>query len=282
VVFQESLLFNVSVLDNATAGLRFQGMARKEAESVARAWLSRFGVAHLERRQGRGLSGGEASRVALARAFATAPSLLLLDEPFSSLDAPTRATLVPELRQHLQITGTAAVLVSHDLEEAFAFTDRLAVMEHGRLLAAGNAAVLLARPPSQRVAELLAVDNILPATVVESLPLRRLALTLASGHRLIAHHTSDLEFRCGDDVVVTFPASAGIILSPGALAPDGWNVLTGTIVARTPQRHGWLLSIASPMIVKVLAGWEHVDREWRAGDSVDIAFPPDAVAALPV
>lgn len=281
VVFQDSLLFSVSVMANTAAGLRFQGMERKEAESVAREWLRRFGVDHLERRHARGLSGGEASRVVLARAFATSPSLLLLDEPFSALDAPTRATLVPELRRHLQHTGTAAILVSHDLEEAFAFTDRLAVMEHGRLLAEGDAAALVAQPPSRRVAELLAVDNILPATVEEPLPGRCWSLTLESGQRARARASGNLGFKTGDRVVVTFPASSGGILPPGERAPVSWNHLAGTITARTPHRYGWLLSISIPDRVTVLERWTTEKHAWHIGDRVVIAFPIEATAVLP-
>ncbi len=281
VVFQESLLFSVSVLTNAAAGLRFQGVGRREAESGARQWLHRFGVEHLQRRQARGLSGGEASRVALARAFATEPSLLLLDEPFAALDAPTRATLLPELRQHLQETGTTAVLVSHDVEEAFAFTDHLAVMEYGRILATGDAAALIAQPPSRRVAELLAVDNILPARVLEVSPSLNLMVATGSGLRLSVRAAPENGFVAGDQVVVTFPASHARILPPGAEGPNGWNAFAGTIAARTPQRYGWLVSVAIPEIVKVLSIGMSDGRAWNVGERVAITLPPDAVAVLP-
>ena len=281
MVFQDSLLFNVSVLDNAAAGLRFQGMARPEAAAVAREWLGRFDVAHLERRQARGLSGGEASRVALARAFATSPSLLLLDEPFSSLDAPTRATLVPELREHIRSTSAAAVLVSHDLEEALGFTDSLAVMEHGRLLARGNAAALMATPPSRRVAELLAIDNILPATVVATLPPQRLILALASGLRLTVCAPHSQDFQVSEAVVIAFSASSAIALPANSSASEGWNVLPGTISASTPQRHGLMLSVAVPEIVNVFVSWPERDRAWALANQVDIALSPGAATILP-
>ena len=166
VVFQDPLLFDTRVLANAAAGLRFRGRPRIEAETRARTWLERFGVAHLTNRRARTLSGGEAARVALARAFATEPAMLLLDEPFSALDAPTRSSLLPALRQRLHETGTAAVLVTHDRDEAFAFADRIAVMEAGRIVACGDAPSLIAYPPSHQVALLLGIETILPAQVV--------------------------------------------------------------------------------------------------------------------
>src|SRR5918998_2485362 len=97
MVLQEPLLFDVSVVANAASGLRFRGVRRCDAEHRARSWLERFGVGHLAARNARTLSGGEAQRVSLARAFAVEPELLVLDEPFAALDPATRETIVPEL-----------------------------------------------------------------------------------------------------------------------------------------------------------------------------------------
>ncbi|HEX2280995.1 MAG TPA: ATP-binding cassette domain-containing protein [Thermomicrobiales bacterium] len=131
MVLQEPLLFDVSVLANAASGLRFRGVRRQEAERRARRWLAQFGVDHLAAHNARTLSGGEAQRVSLARAFAVEPELLLLDEPFSALDPATRYELVPELAARLQETRTAAVLVTHDANDAGALADRLLVLIDG-------------------------------------------------------------------------------------------------------------------------------------------------------
>ncbi len=162
LVMQAPLLFDVGVLANAASGLRFRGLGRRAAEARAGEWLERFGVGHLAGRNARELSGGEAQRVSLARAFAVEPELLLLDEPFSGLDAPTRAALVPELGQRLRETGTAALVVTHDRAEALALADRLGVLLAGRLVQIGDPNDLLARPATDDVAAVLGSGAPLP------------------------------------------------------------------------------------------------------------------------
>jgi len=134
MVLQEPLLFDVSVVANAASGLRFRGVRRGDAEQRARQWLEQFGVGHLATRNARTLSGGEAQRVSLARAFAVGPELLVLDEPFAALDAETREILVPELAVQLRATQTAAVMVTHDATDAGVLADRLVVLVDGRIV----------------------------------------------------------------------------------------------------------------------------------------------------
>ena len=133
MVLQEPLLFDVSVVANAASGLRFRGVRRQEAERRARQWLAEFGVCHLAMQSARTLSGGEAQRTSLARAFAVEPQLLLLDEPFAALDPATREALLPELAARLRETRTAAVIVTHDVAEARALTNRVLILTHGRI-----------------------------------------------------------------------------------------------------------------------------------------------------
>jgi tungstate transport system ATP-binding protein len=151
MVFQSPLLFDVSVLANASSGLRFRGVPRREAEERARRWLERFSVAHLERRGVRGLSAGEAQRVSLARAFATEPNVMLLDEPFAAVDAPSRASLLPEVAEVLRASGASAILVTHHLAEARVMADRVAVMFAGRIVQVGSMEELLTSPANAEV-----------------------------------------------------------------------------------------------------------------------------------
>jgi tungstate transport system ATP-binding protein len=154
-VFQRPVLQRASVLDNAAAGLRLRGIARREAQQRARPWLRGLGVAHLADQHARTLSGGEAQRVAIARALAVEPRVLLLDEPFTGLDATSRADLIADLRTVLRRLGAAVLLVTHDREEALALADRTALLIAGRLRQLGETAHVLEAPADADCASLL-------------------------------------------------------------------------------------------------------------------------------
>jgi ABC-type sulfate/molybdate transport systems ATPase subunit/ABC-type sulfate transport system permease component len=131
------------------------------------AWLGRLGLNGLEDRLPDQLSGGQRQRVALARALARTPDLLLLDEPFSSLDRPVRDELRRELRRLQQQVDVATVLVTHDPEEAALLCDEVVILDQGRALQAGSRAVVFARPASPQVARLLAIDNLRHGQILE-------------------------------------------------------------------------------------------------------------------
>lgn len=152
VVFQEPLLFDTTVLDNVAEGLRIRGQGRSEARDVARDSLELFKVGHLDGRSAHKLSGGEAQRVSLARAFAVRPELLLMDEPFSSLDLPSRITLAEDLGRILHESGTAAIIATHDRLEAFHIVDRLVVMDSGAVVQQGIPKEVLEQPVNAFVA----------------------------------------------------------------------------------------------------------------------------------
>lgn len=166
IVMQSPLLLNSSVYDNVTAGLRFRGIPGQVIRARANEWLERLGIAHLSRRPARALSGGEAQRVSLARAFVLQPELILLDEPFSALDAPTRALLVSDLKGLLSKTGTAGIFITHDLDEALGLSDRIAVFIRGELRQMGSPREIFSRPVDPDVARFTGVEMVLPAQVV--------------------------------------------------------------------------------------------------------------------
>jgi molybdate transport system ATP-binding protein len=128
--------------------------------------LKRFGVADLAQRYPRELSGGQQQRVALARAVAAGPSLLLLDEPLSALDAATRTRTRAELRRMLRESGVPSIVVTHDRMEAVALGDWMAVIVAGRIHQAGPVQEVFRRPADAAVAESVGVENVLPAEIV--------------------------------------------------------------------------------------------------------------------
>lgn len=167
-VFQESLLLNRSVEANAGLGLQLRGVPRRDRDERVRRWLARFAIDGLARRAARSLSGGEAQRVSLARAFALEPEVLLLDEPFSALDQPTRESLRDELAAVLHETRITAVVVTHDRDEAARLADRVAVLAEGRIHQVGPTAEVFTSPADETVAAYVGVDTVAPARVLEA------------------------------------------------------------------------------------------------------------------
>lgn len=165
VVFQDYLLFpNLSVLDNVAFGLRARGVDRRTARATALDLLSQYGLAGHAAARPTELSGGQAQRIALARALATEPRLLLLDEPLAALDVATRSVVRRDLRQRLERFGGMCVLVTHDPLDAYALADRVAVIDRGRVVQTGTLAEVTSHPRSRFVAELVGV-NLIEGTV---------------------------------------------------------------------------------------------------------------------
>lgn len=136
LMFQDFALFpHLSVLDNVAFGLVEQGLPRREARAQALQMLGVFGLTEQAQRRVWNLSGGEQQRVALARALITQPRVLLLDEPFSALDADLRVALRQEFRTRIQAAGMATLLVTHDEAEARDLADRSVRLLQGRLVA---------------------------------------------------------------------------------------------------------------------------------------------------
>jgi molybdopterin-binding protein len=154
---QEPLLFpHLSALDNVAFGPRAHGVPRAEARGTARRWLERAGVGDLADRRPHELSGGQAQRVAVARALAAEPDLLLLDEPMAALDV----AVAPALRQTLRavLADRTVVLVTHDALDALLLADRVVVLEDGRVVEDGPTAEVLARPRSAFAARIAGLN----------------------------------------------------------------------------------------------------------------------------
>jgi tungstate transport system ATP-binding protein len=154
-VFQAPLLMDMTVEQNVALGLRFRGTPREETQERVEKWMKQLGVESLSKRRAGQLSGGEAQRVSLARAFVLEPELLLLDEPFGALDPPTHAKLLEDLSQILKRDHRTAVFVTHNLKEAAKLGHRIAVIVGGMLRQLGTAKQIKSMPADETVAAFL-------------------------------------------------------------------------------------------------------------------------------
>lgn len=166
-VFQSPLLLSDTVENNIASGLKFRGLQREEIHKRVQFWMDQLHISHLAKRRAHVLSGGEAQRVSLARAFCLETELILMDEPFSALDAPTRQELLSDLREILSKTNQTCIYVTHDLEEALAIGDRVAIFFKGKLHQLDTAQNVFAHPNTLEVASFVGVDNIIPGIVVK-------------------------------------------------------------------------------------------------------------------
>ncbi len=155
LVLQESLLMDMSVYENTALGLKFRSKSGVEIQERVNHWLDRLGIVHLSERPARKLSGGESQRVSLARAFVLQPTLLLLDEPFTSLDAPTRVHLLEDLMSVLTETKMTTIFITHDLQEALRLATRMAVILNGRIEQSGTPQDVFDKPVNEGDARFL-------------------------------------------------------------------------------------------------------------------------------
>lgn len=164
MVFQDIALFpHLTIGANIAFGLK--GWPKKSIHDRVDYLLKLVGLDGYKDRYPHSLSGGQQQRVALARAIAPKPKLLLMDEPFSGLDAKLREELVPEIRTILQHEKVSAILVTHDQSEAFAMADQVAIMEAGRILQVGSPYEIYHEPVSRFVAMFIGQGDFLPAVV---------------------------------------------------------------------------------------------------------------------
>jgi putative spermidine/putrescine transport system ATP-binding protein len=182
LVFQNYALFpHLSVFDNIAFGLRMRKAPKAEICERVQAALDLVRMRDFERRKPNQLSGGQQQRVALARAVVVRPRLLLLDEPLSNLDAKLRDEMRDEIRSLQRRLGITTVLVTHDIEEAFAVSDRIAVMRDGRLEQVGRPSEIYDDPHSRFVAGFVGHANIVSGEVID---LSNEAVTIRSAEGL--------------------------------------------------------------------------------------------------
>ena len=229
-VFQNYALFpHLTVFENVAYGLRVQRLREAVVRERVGRVLALVGLPGYERRFPNQLSGGEQQRVAVARAVVVEPRLLLFDEPLSNLDAKLRVQMREELSRLQRQLGITTVYVTHDQEEAMAISDRIAVMQAGRVAQVGTARDLYRAPRSVFVAQFIGRVNLLPARVVRAGPG---ATTVTLWRREVTVPVDGAGAIGADVSLVLRPESVGL-LAAGAAAPAGEIAVDGMVRSRT-------------------------------------------------
>ncbi|MGH7046992.1 MAG: ABC transporter ATP-binding protein [Stellaceae bacterium] len=279
LMFQDFGLFpHLSVAGNVAVGLRAGRARRRLPRGCLEELLDRFRIVHLARRSPRELSPGEKQRVALVRALAAEPDLFLFDEPFSALDPQTGDRLRTELERFLRGTGVPAIFVTHDLGDARALADRIAVMRDGAIVQSGTARAVLAAPAEQFVAEFVGFDNILRGRLVAG---HSGAPMIAIGETVLAAAPPDIARGSADEVWLCVRAENIDIFPPGP-----GPVRAGRLRARvvTARDDGMLTRIALDCGFPLQSC--AMSRQLRvmnlcAGAEVEAEIAPGAVHVIP-
>jgi len=269
-VYQDYVLFpHLSVIDNITFGLKRQGKSRKEAEADASWVVEALGISHLLKRNQKTLSGGERQKVALARALAIKPVVLLLDEPLSALDPETRERVQQELREISNRMNQTIIHVTHDFEEAVALGERIAVMGNGCIVQVGTAEQIFRQPKSEFVARFGMTRNIFAGEVrdggddgaivdIDGTLIQ--AITSLRGHRHASVRPED------------------ILISTRPFVSSARNSFMGTITDVVSKGSTVYLTVnVPPDFVCLVTRRSFEDMELKKGNSVYVTFKASAV-----
>ncbi|MBN9607749.1 MAG: hypothetical protein BGO26_09790 [Actinobacteria bacterium 69-20] len=249
---QDPLLFpHLTAVENIAFGPRSQGVAKARARAAAQDWLRRLALDEFADRKPAELSGGQRQRVALARALAAKPELLLLDEPLGALDAQTAPEIRHVLRTHIRAAGITTVLVTHDVLDAATLSDRVVVLDHGRVVETGPTAEVLAAPRSEFTAALAGLNIVAGVALTAAKPGESVAIAPVGlaparpvsvvgqpgpgqpGGVTVSGFAAD-DLAAGSPATAVFPPSAvAVYLGPmGAGSPR--NLWPATITALQP------------------------------------------------
>jgi spermidine/putrescine transport system ATP-binding protein len=238
-VFQSYALFpHMSVADNIAYGLRQRHMGRVEIRRCVNEALEMVRLVGADKRKPGELSGGQQQRVALARALVNRPTVLLLDEPLSALDLKLRKEMQSELKTLQRTVGITFIYVTHDQEEAITLSNRIAVMNAGRLEQEGTPTEVYERPQTRFVADFIGLTNFIAGTVRESYAYR----SGSTSSRRVVVITAIGEIICGglqpevvsgERVTLTLRPEKVQVLASDTAAPGDWNVVGGVITQAT-------------------------------------------------
>lgn len=291
IVFQDYALFpHLTVAENIAFGLQSQSQRAKPAGIIAdrvSETIALVGLTGLERRYPHQLSGGQQQRVALARALAPQPALILLDEPLSNLDVQVRLHLRREVRDILKATGTSAIFVTHDQEEALAIADQVAVMRRGQIKQRATPEQLYHQPDSRFVAEFVTQANFIPAqrqggfwqTEIGKFPVQSSRWdAMAMDDRLVDRASAEIMIRQEDLALVA--------QVEGALWVRDRQFLGREYCYQLQTASGQTLQARTPITVEVAVGdrvnvivADHASRVFPVSSEEAIAFSSDRTSS---
>ncbi|ALS20972.1 ABC transporter [Paenibacillus naphthalenovorans] len=284
MVFQTYSLFpHMTVFENVAYGLKLRKTPKTEIQERVKKVLELVKLPHVSDRYPKQLSGGQRQRIAIARALVTEPSLLLLDEPLSNLDAKLREELRDELKRLQQEIGVTTIFVTHDQEEAMYLSNRIVVLDHGKVEQIGSPWDIYNLPASEFVHTFIGKSNRLNGTVISASERDGIVLRTNEGLALRASFKGRT-FQSGEAVSIyvrpekiAFSTGTG-----GGLQAEGRNEAQGRI--------GQISFLGSYAESEVLLGNTviHVrmpsdsqNRIWTAGDTVNLQWKPEDVFVFP-
>jgi len=276
-VFQHYALFpHLSVADNVGYGLKQKGLTQEEADRRLDGALATVRLTDLRDRYPRELSGGQQQRVALARALINEPAALLLDEPLAALDLKLRKAMQGELKKLQERVGITFLYVTHDQEEALTLSDRIAVMNHGRILQEGTPQEIYERPGSKFVADFIGQTNFFEGEVEE-----------ADGAATLVREKGGFVIRCAPAPWASRGMHVAVAVRPEKIAPANGSVsapnrLSGTLVRVTYLGDLVQYHVALPGGREVMCQRQNEEDDpaagWRVGAEVGLAW--DEASAL--
>jgi iron(III) transport system ATP-binding protein len=270
MVFQSYALFpHMNVLENACYGLRRSGLSRSDAAERAREGLKQVGLAGFEERQPSELSGGQQQRVAVARALVLKPSVLLFDEPLSNLDARLRRQMRDEIRDLQRRLGLTVVYVTHDQQEAMAVSDRIIVMNAGRIEQQGKPRELYEQPATPFLARFMGESSPVRG-LVRRLDPRRVRVRLGD----VEIDIDDSRAPDGEATIAVRPEAITVDVAPGAAGS-----LVGTITKSSYLGTHMEYSIATAAGA-LFATCPRVGRPLAEGTAVALSLEPHGVIVV--
>lgn len=266
VFFQNYALFpHMNTFDNVAFGLKMQKLSKSDIKEKVQKILELVKMTGMEKRYPRELSGGQQQRVALARALVTEPTVLLLDEPLSNLDAKLRVEMQLEIKRIQQELGITTIIVTHDQEEAVSLADRVIVMNAGKILQEGKPKEVFDHPASLFVADFMGFSNFIAGKVTNTDGSK--VRVVCSEQELILAGINSTEFAPGDGVTISIRPENLVLAEK-----NSENALTGTVKNVTYKGTATRIEIKDIFVETIFLNI-HDDEGYKVGNEITVALP---------